>query len=57
MEIIETTDAFKALIEDIKTTTKDYRDPLAFGIARVDLGQLNVTLNSPSILPVLIICE
>jgi 2,3,4,5-tetrahydropyridine-2-carboxylate N-succinyltransferase len=42
MEIIETTDAFKALIEDIKSTTTGYRDPLAFGIARVDLGQLNV---------------
>ena len=42
MEVIETTDAFKALIEDIKTNTKDYKDPLAFGIARVDLGQLNV---------------
>jgi len=42
MEIIQTTDAFKALIEDIKTTTTGYRDPLAFGIARVDLGQLNV---------------
>jgi len=42
MDIIETTDAFKALIEDIKTTTEGYRDPLAFGIARVDLGQLNV---------------
>ena len=42
MEIIETTDAFKALIEDIKTTTTGYRDPLAFGICRVDLGQLNV---------------
>ena len=42
METIETTDAFKALIEDIKTTTVGYRDPLAFGIARVDLGQLNV---------------
>jgi len=42
MEIIETTDAFKALIEDIKTTTEGYRDPLAFGICRVDLGQLNV---------------
>ena len=41
MEIIQTTDAFKALIEDIKTTTEGYRDPLAFGIARVDLGQLN----------------
>lgn len=42
MEIIQTTDAFKALIEDIKSTTTGYRDPLAFGICRVDLGQLNV---------------
>ena len=42
MQTIETTDTFKALIEDIKTTTEGYRDPLAFGIARVDLGQLNV---------------
>ena len=42
MQIIETVDAFKALIEDIKSTTTGYRDPLAFGIARVDLGQLNV---------------
>ncbi|MDF1877917.1 tetrahydrodipicolinate N-succinyltransferase N-terminal domain-containing protein [Sulfurimonas sp. SAG-AH-194-L11] len=42
MEIIQTQDAFKALIEDIKTTTEGYRDPLAFGICRVDLGQLNV---------------
>lgn len=42
MQIIKTADAFKALIEDIKTTTPDYRNPLAFGIARVDLGQLNV---------------
>ncbi|RUM63053.1 MAG: 2,3,4,5-tetrahydropyridine-2,6-carboxylate N-succinyltransferase [Sulfurimonas sp.] len=42
MEIIQTEDAFKALIQDIKTTTDGYRDPLAFGICRVDLGQLNV---------------
>jgi 2,3,4,5-tetrahydropyridine-2,6-dicarboxylate N-succinyltransferase len=42
MQTIENTDAFKALIEDIKTNTKGYRDPLAFGICRVDLGQLNV---------------
>ena len=42
MEVINTTDDFKALIEDIKTSTTGYRDPLAFGIARVDLGQLNV---------------
>ena len=41
MEIIQTTDAFKALIEDIKSTTAGYRDPLAFGIARIDLGQLD----------------
>jgi len=42
MDIIQTTDAFKALIENIKSSTKGYKDPLAFGIARVDLGQLNV---------------
>jgi len=42
MDIIETTDAFKALIEDIKKNTVGYREPLAFGIARVDLGQLNI---------------
>jgi 2,3,4,5-tetrahydropyridine-2-carboxylate N-succinyltransferase len=41
MQIIETSDAFKALIENIKTQTKGYKDPLAFGIARVDFGQLN----------------
>jgi 2,3,4,5-tetrahydropyridine-2-carboxylate N-succinyltransferase len=42
MQTIESTDAFKALIEDIKSNTEGYRDPLAFGICRVDLGQLNV---------------
>ena len=42
MQTIENTDAFKALIEDIKSNTKGYREPLAFGICRVDLGQLNV---------------
>ena len=41
MQIIETSDAFKALIENIKSQTKDYKNPLAFGIARVDFGQLN----------------
>ena len=41
MDVIETTEAFKALIEDIKSSTPNYKDPLAFGIARVDLGQLN----------------
>ena len=52
MQIIETTDAFKALIEEIKTTTKGYRDPLAFGIARVDLGQLNVEKSLQATYPV-----
>jgi 2,3,4,5-tetrahydropyridine-2-carboxylate N-succinyltransferase len=42
MEIIETTDAFKALIQNIKSTITGYKDPLAFGIARADLGQLNI---------------
>ena len=42
MEVIQTADAFKALIEEIKTTTPNYKDPIAFGIARVDFGQLNL---------------
>jgi 2,3,4,5-tetrahydropyridine-2-carboxylate N-succinyltransferase len=41
MEIIETTDAFKACIESIKAKP-GYKDPLAFGICRVDYGQLHV---------------
>jgi 2,3,4,5-tetrahydropyridine-2-carboxylate N-succinyltransferase len=40
MQQIETADAFKALIETIKQT-EGYKDPLAFGICRVDFGQLN----------------
>ena len=40
METIQTADAFKALIENIKTM-EGYRDPLAFGICRVDFGQKN----------------
>ena len=40
MQVIETADAFKACIETIKQTP-GYKDPLAFGICRVDLGQLN----------------
>jgi len=52
MQIIETTDAFKALINDIKTTTPNYKDPLAFGIARVDLGQLNVDKSLQATYPV-----
>ena len=53
MEIIQTTDAFKALIEDIKSTTDGYRDPLAFGICRVDLGQLNVDKTLQATYPII----
>mgnify|MGYP002713133334 CR=1 FL=1 len=42
MEVVNTTEEFKALIEDIKSSTPNYKDPIGFGIARVDLGQLNV---------------
>jgi 2,3,4,5-tetrahydropyridine-2-carboxylate N-succinyltransferase len=38
MSIIQTSDDFKALIAEVKKQ-KGYRDPIAFGIARVDLGQ------------------
>ncbi|MDF1874917.1 tetrahydrodipicolinate N-succinyltransferase N-terminal domain-containing protein [Sulfurimonas sp. SAG-AH-194-I05] len=53
MQTIETTDAFKALIEDIKSRTVGYRDPLAFGISRVDLGQLNVDKSLQATYPVI----
>ncbi len=42
MEQVKTTDEFKALIDNIKTTTPGYKDPLAFGICRVDFGQKNL---------------
>ena len=35
MQIIQTTEEFKALVQEIKSTTKDYKDPLAFGICKV----------------------
>ena len=40
MQTIETTDAFKELITTIKGQD-GYSDPIAFGICRVDFGQLN----------------
>ena len=52
MEVIQTADAFKALVENIKTNTKGYKDPLAFGITRVDLGQLNVDKTLQATYPV-----
>jgi 2,3,4,5-tetrahydropyridine-2-carboxylate N-succinyltransferase len=53
MEIIQTTDAFKALIENIKSSTTGYKDPLAFGICRVDLGQLNIEKTLQATYPVI----
>jgi len=53
MEIIETTDAFKALVENIKSSTSNYKDPLAFGICRVDLGQLNVDKSLQATYPII----
>ena len=53
MEIIQTTDAFKALIENIKSSKKGYKDPLAFGIARVDLGQLNIDKSLQATYPII----
>lgn len=53
MQIIQTTDAFKALIQNIKSTTKGYKDPLAFGICRVDLGQMNLTKTLQATYPVI----
>lgn len=40
MQVIETTEAFKACVESIKSDA-GYKEPLAFGICRVDFGQLN----------------
>jgi len=40
MEILETESAFKACVQEIQSTT-GYKNPLAFGICRVDFGQLD----------------
>ncbi|WP_434579607.1 tetrahydrodipicolinate N-succinyltransferase N-terminal domain-containing protein [Sulfurimonas sp. NW15] len=53
MDVIQTADAFKALVNNIKTNTTGYKDPLAFGIARVDLGQLNVNKSLQATYPVI----
>jgi len=53
MQMIQTTDAFKALIDNIKSSTTGYKDPLAFGIARVDLGQLNVDKSLQATFPLI----
>jgi len=41
MEVIKTAEAFSEQVEKIKKSMKGYREPLAFGLARVDLGQVN----------------
>ncbi len=40
MEILETEAAFKACVQEIQNSA-GYKNPLAFGICRVDLGQLD----------------
>jgi len=40
MEILETEAAFKACVQEIQNTT-GYKNPLGFGICRVDFGQLD----------------
>lgn len=40
MEVLETEVAFKACVQEIQSAA-GYKNPLAFGICRVDLGQLN----------------
>lgn len=40
MEILETEAAFKACVQEIQSTS-GYKNPLAFGICRIDFGQLD----------------
>ena len=40
IETVTSTDAFKALVTEV-TSQEGYREPMAFGIARVDRGQKN----------------
>jgi 2,3,4,5-tetrahydropyridine-2-carboxylate N-succinyltransferase len=40
IETVQSTDAFKQLVADV-TSQEGYREPMAFGIARVDRGQKN----------------
>ncbi|MCF6330954.1 MAG: tetrahydrodipicolinate N-succinyltransferase N-terminal domain-containing protein [Sulfurimonas sp.] len=52
MEIIQTSDEFKELISSIKKI-KGYKDPLAFGISRIDLGQLNINKSLQATYPII----
>lgn len=42
MEILETESAFKASVQEIQNST-GYKNPVGFGICRVDFGQLNTS--------------
>lgn len=42
MEIVETESAFKASVQEIQNST-GYKNPVGFGICRVDFGQLNTS--------------
>ncbi|OHD96807.1 MAG: 2,3,4,5-tetrahydropyridine-2,6-carboxylate N-succinyltransferase [Sulfurimonas sp. RIFCSPHIGHO2_12_FULL_36_9] len=53
MEIIQTADAFRALIENIKSSINGYKNPLAFGICRADMGQLNLGKTLQATYPVI----
>jgi len=53
MEILQTADAFKALIQNIKESTPNYKDPIGFGIARVDLGQINIQKTLQATYPII----
>lgn len=53
MEILQTTDAFKSLIKNIKENIPNYKDPIAFGISRVDLGQINLQKTLQATYPII----
>lgn len=53
MEIIKTAEEFKALVSEIKSSTPGYKDPVAFGIARIDLGQLNTDKSLQATYPII----
>lgn len=53
MEIIKTAEEFKALVSEIKSSTPGYKDPIAFGIARIDLGQLNTDKSLQATYPII----
>ncbi|MDY0117880.1 MAG: tetrahydrodipicolinate N-succinyltransferase N-terminal domain-containing protein [Sulfurimonadaceae bacterium] len=45
MQVIQSKDEFKALVENIKINTKSYKNPLGFGICQVNLEGPNSIKN------------